>query len=394
MFVDLLKLVREVERGKRWNITVCETPEEFYKTVVETAAPICLAAFRDEDTNLASLSAVRQGRPAAFRLGLVNPATLHHHEPDYTTLHGVVGRPQLRSAALEVLMFRGAEQDAAMRLEWLKTNFGLQLGLPKAPTDLLQLMEILEDPSASVGAIAAALEKDVFIAAQTLRLANSAYFNLPRRVDNLHQAVSLLGLESVKSLAVASKCFSAASEKPSAQVNACIDNVRKQGTAVSQLLRRMMGGHIDGAAVTAAVLVDIGQVVMLQQFGTDYVRLQKQAKADDAPLHLREHDAFGFSHAEAGGALLAHWGLPSTLVDPVTLSHTAFPHPAHGITATSVLYVASAATDLAAATTANDGSFETALPQRWAELTGFAGDLSIPRWLALAHEIQMHWLAA
>ena len=63
-----------------------------------------------------------------------------------------------------------------------------------------RVMEIAESPDGSVSDLADVIQYDAAITANLLKICNSAYFSLPRHVNSVHQAISLLGLNQVVEL--------------------------------------------------------------------------------------------------------------------------------------------------------------------------------------------------
>ena len=68
-----------------------------------------------------------------------------------------------------------------------------------------QIMAIVENPNASLSDVADIILYDPMTTANLLRICNSAYFALPRKVESVHEAVTLLGLEQVDGSGAAEK---------------------------------------------------------------------------------------------------------------------------------------------------------------------------------------------
>lgn len=73
--------------------------------------------------------------------------------------------------------------------------------LPTNRITLLQLIGQLNDPDATLRSIESLVIQDVSLSYKLLRHINSAYFGLSKRVESIHRAVVLLGLNHIKNLA-------------------------------------------------------------------------------------------------------------------------------------------------------------------------------------------------
>ena len=81
--------------------------------------------------------------------------------------------------------------------------------LPSLPHILLKLLEACNQDTGSLDKISEIVHKDPSLSAKILRLVNSAYFGLPQRVEDVRQAVVLIGMNGVKNVAVCACVYEA-----------------------------------------------------------------------------------------------------------------------------------------------------------------------------------------
>src|SRR5262245_48924820 len=81
--------------------------------------------------------------------------------------------------------------------------------LPTMPEVLVKLNEVMTDPEASAESVARVVSRDPAVATNMLRIVNSAYYGLPVRVSSITLAVSVLGFNMTKKLALKAAVFSA-----------------------------------------------------------------------------------------------------------------------------------------------------------------------------------------
>ena len=74
-------------------------------------------------------------------------------------------------------------------------------------------------------------------------------------------------------------------------------------------------------AYTAALLHDIGKLLLAVCIPEKFVKTQLASKATGRPLHEIEAEMLGITHAEAGAYLLSLWGLPYPIVEAVAYHH-------------------------------------------------------------------------
>ena len=70
--------------------------------------------------------------------------------------------------------------------------------LPQFPDNIVQLQRLINDPESEISDIARQVSMDPSLTADLLKIVNSAQFMLPKKVDNIVEAVKLLGLKGLK----------------------------------------------------------------------------------------------------------------------------------------------------------------------------------------------------
>ncbi len=208
--------------------------------------------------------------------------------------------------------------------------------LPAAPRLYMRVAAIRDSAASTVREMVAAIETEPAVCARMLSLASSAAFGGTQSLVTLETAVRRLGFEGVAALVLVSEVAEGFSGVP----RATLDRVGSFGIAAARAARRIAAAPICELAGTAALLHDVGQLVIASQ--------PKRAHAVDdyvmshrVPIEEAELAVLGTSHAEIGAHLLELWGLPQALATAVADHHT--PPPEHGsLDLGGVVYVACA----------------------------------------------------
>ena len=163
------------------------------------------------------------------------------------------------------------------------------------------------------------------MSAKILQLANSAFFGLPRRVTNPQDAVLLLGLETVKALAVATNVFTYFGESKASVIS--LTAVRNHSTGVASLAKRIaatqgMDKQMADGAVIAGLLHDVGKLVLSAKLPALYTSVLRTADSERLSLVEAEKRLMGSSHAELGAYLLGLWGFPDGVLQAVAFHHS------------------------------------------------------------------------
>ena len=197
--------------------------------------------------------------------------------------------------------------------------------LPSPPAVALRIIELAQDPMADLGLTARVIGTDPALSARMLRVANSPLYAGRRRVENLGQALTLLGLNATLSLALG---FSLAQGLRGSTDMAAEQERIWRRSVLAALAARLLGGHARlqrlEDLMLAGLLQDIGALALLQAMPAEYAAI-RAAAADGADLLERERTTFGADHAVVGAWLARHWQLPSYLANAIEASEAADP---------------------------------------------------------------------
>jgi HD-like signal output (HDOD) protein len=166
-------------------------------------------------------------------------------------------------------------------------------------------------------------ETDAGLSARLLRLVNSSYFGLPRRLASVGHAARMLGERAFKGLG-ASLAAAAAVPRPTTprfDVELFWRDGLIRALAARETIRSKDG--LADEAFAAALLQNLGVAVLAVLFPVEYSDLLAKYGAADVSLSRLESDAFGTSHAEVGAKVVDQWRLPHRTATAIARHHEA-----------------------------------------------------------------------
>lgn len=194
-----------------------------------------------------------------------------------------------------------------------------------------QLLQCLTEEDPDLAQLVQWVEKDPVIAARVLRVANSPFFGLTHEVDSIAHAVSLVGLRSLQSMALAVAVME--QFKPTdAKLQSAHQEHWRHSVAVAvctQALARRARIAVD-TAFSAGLLHDLGHLVMLSidpQRHDEVQNRMRQADTSDGSRSITqikleaEQAVWGFDHCQVGEMIAQRWQLPASLRRCMALHH-------------------------------------------------------------------------
>jgi putative nucleotidyltransferase with HDIG domain len=257
------------------------------------------------------------------------------------TAHQFIAKP-CEAGRLQAALERAFTFDLWLPGESVRKLVGQLKKLPSPPELFFRIAQAL-DAAESLDTIGDLIGRDVAITAKLLQLVNSAAFGLGSRISDPQEAVLHLGLETTKSLILLAHCFSYFNDLKARDFSA--DELWQHSLRVSQLAAAIATAEkasveVIEACRTAGLLHDLGKIGLAANLPKQFSEAVALSRAENVPLWEAETRVLGASHAEAGAALLATWGLVPELVEALALHHLPAQLVNHGFCPTTAVHVA------------------------------------------------------
>jgi putative nucleotidyltransferase with HDIG domain len=198
--------------------------------------------------------------------------------------------------------------------------------LDPLPVTARKLATRLRDEGASVQEIATVVEYDVAVAANILRMANSAAYAGRYPIDRIRDAVVRLGTENLLTIVLGEylKVF-----KVHAPLYDLTEDDLYLHSAASALMIRAMAPEIrhklPGSTSIAALLHDIGKLIMVRYMKADVSALLTLCTEKKIAFVQAERELFGCDHAEVGAVMARQWGFPQEIISAIEQHHQVVP---------------------------------------------------------------------
>lgn len=266
--------------------------------------------------------------------------TVRKESPVHKTAKEMVS-PAEDATDEQTLRFSPRRTDVERKADNRFDRFEFSKNLPSLPHLLLKLIETCSREDATVYELAKIVAKDPSLGSKILKLVNSAYYNLPQKVHNFEQAVSLLGMEAIKNLALSASVYQVFDDM---EKDSWL-NLRKYWfhSLHCAILANMIAKRITypfcEEAFVAGLLHDVGKLVLWQNYSEAYARVLSEVKKGEALIHAEDR-ILGFNHAEAGACLIEHWQLESFIADAFLYHHEPMDRILNALPMVKIVYVA------------------------------------------------------
>ncbi len=197
--------------------------------------------------------------------------------------------------------------------------------LEPLPPTATKLAQVIADEKSTINDASEIIKYDQALAAEVLRIANSSFSASRRSIGNVRDAVIRLGSGRILEMLV-SKRVKGVMKQPLSQYGYSEDDLWRHSVAsaiAAENLNRYAQVSISGVSFTAALLHDIGKLIMVRVFPEEEMKKTWHIMEEkQVPWALAEKEVFGFTHADVGAHIAQLWKLPDTIEKAIRNHHT------------------------------------------------------------------------
>ncbi len=194
--------------------------------------------------------------------------------------------------------------------------------LPTLPTVASKLITLTSKEDTTLADIGELVSQDISLSAKILKVSNSAFYSFPQQIGSIKQAVSILGMNAVRSLVLS---FSFLTMK-GGKVETRFDFQRFwEKSLASAVTAKLILEHVKGAETeevfVSGLLQNLGTLILARSFPAEYDRVLQAIEDDQQDIFIAEETIFGINHAVVGAAVAKNWGFPEVLLIPIQFHH-------------------------------------------------------------------------
>jgi putative nucleotidyltransferase with HDIG domain len=204
-------------------------------------------------------------------------------------------------------------------------RFDKNFEMPSIPAVLTKIIQVLDDNNTTAHELEDLILHDPSLSARTLKLANSAFYSFCCEVKTLSHAITLLGMNLVKSLAIGVNIFESFTKGLKSEASLIHKLwMHSFGVAIlaQEIWTRRTSRKEGEFAFMCGLLHDLGKVVFFKTDTKRYAGIFAGRKEETNPeISILEAECYGIDHATIGSMLAKQWNLPPALANVIQKHH-------------------------------------------------------------------------
>lgn len=197
--------------------------------------------------------------------------------------------------------------------------------MPSLSTTVTKVLEVCNQPTTSPNDLNRVISLDPVLTGQVLKLINSAYYSLPNQITTLTRAIIMLGINTVKNLALSTAILGSVGREGMECLS--MDQFLAHSICVGATAKSIAGLADTPQAqreefFVAGLLHDLGKIPLSNCFPDDYRKVLELCNLQRCSLLRAETMIFGFDHRTTGRIIARKWQLNDNMIETLWHHHT------------------------------------------------------------------------
>lgn len=196
--------------------------------------------------------------------------------------------------------------------------------LPSLPQVVQKVIAMVENPGISSAELAKTIGMDAALVSKILKVVNSAYYGLPRKISTLTQAIVILGFNTIKNIVLTASVFTVFEGNGNSNR---FDRKKfwehSIGCAIAcKVLSKRIRLGLPEEAFVAGLIHDVGKIVLDQFLHEEFEKVLDVVEDKNISFRLAEKHVLGVDHTQVGEWLCDKWRFPRQMQESVEFHHS------------------------------------------------------------------------
>ena len=186
-----------------------------------------------------------------------------------------------------------------------------------------KVLEIIDDPKSSAADLAEVVVYDQSLTANVLRICNSPYYALPRKVDSVQQAIAYLGMAKIAEIVLMKMGadYLKAEHKGYDLREGDLWMHAVSSAVIAREICELKNTPNSQLIFTAALLKDIGKVILHRYVGEVFQDIFRLVEEEEITFREAEKRVIGIDHAELGAKVAKKWQFSAKMIHIIGNHH-------------------------------------------------------------------------
>jgi len=193
--------------------------------------------------------------------------------------------------------------------------------LPQFPENIISVQKLIENPESEITDIARHISMDPALTADLLKIVNSAHYMLSKKVDNITDAVKMVGMQGLRNLLYSYGTLKLLGEDTPEKKSLWEHSYKTAFFAYNLVRNFSKDSNLLDDAYVGGILHDMGKIVFSNVHPALLERINNFCRDKGLPATTFEDLSAGMNHQEIGAAIAEKWNFPDSLITSIRYHH-------------------------------------------------------------------------
>lgn len=196
--------------------------------------------------------------------------------------------------------------------------------LPTLPVVASKLISLTSREDATLAEIASLVSQDVALSAKILRVSNSSFYSFPQQIGSVNQAISILGINAVRSLVLSFSFLSMKKNKGKTRFDfeKFWEKSLSSAVAAKLILEKIENTGTEAEEIfISGLLQNLGELILASTYPGKYETVLQAVVDEKRNCIDVEESILGGNHSFIGAEVAREWGFPEILTLPIQYHH-------------------------------------------------------------------------
>jgi putative nucleotidyltransferase with HDIG domain len=193
--------------------------------------------------------------------------------------------------------------------------------LPQFPENIMLVQKLIADPKSDMPTIARQISMDPALTADLLKIVNSAQYMLSKKVDNISEAVKMVGIKGIKNLLYSYGSVKILGDETLDKKQLWDHSYRTAFYAYNLFKNFKKDRNMLDDVYVGGILHDMGKIVFSNVHPDLLAKIRDFTTERNLPVSTFEDLSAGMNHAELGALIAEKWNFPERLVLAIRFHH-------------------------------------------------------------------------
>ena len=212
--------------------------------------------------------------------------------------------------------------------------------LPQFPENIILIQKLIADPDSDMSTIARQISMDPALTADLLKIVNSAQYMLSKKVDNISEAVKMVGIKGIRNLLYSYGTQKVLGDDTVDKKKLWEHSYRTAFYAYNVVKNFKHDNNLLDDVYVGGILHDMGKIIFSNVHPELLDKIKGFCSEKNLPSSIFENLSAGLNHAELGAMIAEKWNFPERLVTAIRYHHDPESSPAECRDMVDAVYLA------------------------------------------------------